>query len=403
MQIGMRARFAVAFAAVSLLGLAAGCEEEKKNESGPADAGLDAGPQAIVGGKLGEAVAAAAAGSAAARPPANAGAGPGQGQGQGQGDGPPESGVFAPGASEAVLPKATPYTLEMLGEGSEPRARLAPRIDPKAEQKRSVVIGVRSGQQQGLPSFDIELALKPEKPKDDKAKAGEGAPPPTGTAISAKVLSVLPAAMGLGGPPKELTDIVGKLKGSVIRYRLSPTNAMSELTLEPAKGADAGIAPLLDALAEAISVLNAPLPDKPVGVGAYWMVADRALWPGAKIPILRYRVFKVTKIEGEAVTFSVDTRQYAEEGVAKLSTGREDIQTTIDAFQSSGKGTLVWEPGALAPREAELTQQVQARLVPPGAPANSQQRMLLQSELTARFQPPSASASTPAPAPTPAP
>lgn len=391
MQIGMRGRLTMALAGASLLAMTAGCEEEKKQGSGPADAGLDAGSQqAVIGGKLGEAAAAAAAGNA---PKAPAGAGTGAAQG-----GPPESGVFAPGAAEAVLPKGVPYKLEMLGEGSEPRVRLAPRIDPKAEQKRQVVIGLRSAGQQGLPSFEIELAFKPDKPKDkpragdDKARAGEGADQASGgVAVTGKVVSVIPAAMGLGGPPKELTDTLGKLKGSLIRYRITPAGAPGDLTIEAAKEADAGIAPLLDALGEALTTLSTPMPDKPVGVGAYWMVADRAVWQMARIPVLRYRVFKITKIDGDAVSFSVDTRQYAEENTVRLPTGgAQDVTTTLDAFESSGKGTLVWDPGALAPRDAELQQRVQVRLVPPGSPAGSQQRMLLQSELSARFQAPAA-------------
>src|SRR5690606_18132861 len=125
-------------------------------------------------------------------PSASAGAGPAQG--------PPETGVFAPGAGEAVLPKATAYKLELLGEGSEPRALLAPKIDPKAEQKSTVLLGLRGA---NLPSIDMALDFKVEKPK----KAAEA---PPGTTVVAKVLSAVPASMSLGGPAKELTDLFGK-------------------------------------------------------------------------------------------------------------------------------------------------------------------------------------------------
>lgn len=378
MQIGMRGRLAVAIAAASLLGLAAGCDEDKKKDSGAVDAGTDDGGPPVNAGRLGAALASAAAAGA---PPPAASASAGQGQG------PPESGVFAAGAGEAALPKGTPFKMELLGQGSEPRALLAPKIDPKVEQKSSVLLGIRMGGPQGLPSIDVTLSLKVDKPKKD-AKAGEV---PAGTTVVGKVASAMPASMSLGGPAKELTDALGKLKGSTIRYRLSPANAVSDISVEVAKGAEPGLAALLDALGESASALTPPLPDKPVGVGAYWMVTDRILWQGAKIPLLRYRVFKITGIEPSgAVTLSVDTRQYAEDGVAKLPTGAQEVDTTIDAFESSGKGTLVWDPGAIAPRQAELSQRLNARLVPPGAPAGSPQRMVIQSELAARFQPPAA-------------
>jgi hypothetical protein len=379
MQIGMRGRLAACLVAL-LPGLAGGCGDDKNKESLRADAGtLDAGPaQPILGGKLGEAVAAAASGGAPGPAPSAGGA-----------QGPPESGVFAPGAGEAALPKGTPYKIELLGEGSEPRAKLVQQIDAKAEQKRSILLGLRTGGQ-GIPSVDVEIAFTVDKPKDKPPAGGEGAAQPQGVAVVAKVLSAVPASMSPGGPAKELTEAFGKLKGSVIRYQLSPANVISGLAVEPAKGVDPGLDTILQALGEAITALSAPLPDKPVGVGAYWMVADRAVGAIAKIPMLRYRVFKIAKIEQGAVSFSLDTRQYAEEPVAKLPTGQGELKVTIDALESSGKGALVWDPGALVPREAELGQRFQARAMPPDAQPGSQQRLVIQSELNVRLQLPAA-------------
>ena len=364
MHIRMRGRFAVALAALSLLGPAAGCGQDQKKDSGPVDAGVDDGGPLVNAGRLGAALASAA-------PPAKAGAGPAEG--------PPESGVFAQGAGDAVLSKSTPYKLELLGEGSEPRALLATKIDAKAEQKSAVLLGLRGA---NLPSIDMAVSFKVDKP----AKAAEA---PPGTTVVAKVLSAVPASMSLGGPEKELIELFGKLKGSTVRYQLSPANTIQDMTFELPKGAEPALVQVLESLGEAISLLTTPMPDKPVGVGAYWMVTDRLLWPGAKIPLLRYRVFKITSIEPNgAVTFSVDTRQYAEEGTVKLPQGAQEVSATLDALESAGKGTLVWDPAALAPRQGELNQRLVARVMPPGAPPGSPQRLAIQSELAVRFQPP---------------
>lgn len=380
MLIGTRGRLAVALTAVALLGLVSGCEEEKKNTA--ADAGAqDAGPQQpAVGGKLGAALASAASVSAA-RPPASAG-----------GVGPPEGGVFAPGAGVAALPKDAPHKIEVISDGAEPRAKLAAALDPKAEQKLAISVGLRMGGPQAMPNIDVEMAFKIDKSKKDKPKAGEveaAAAPAAGTPVTGKMLSATLASMSLGGPPKEVTDQLSKLKGSLVHYQLTPANTAVDFRYELAKGADPGLDAVLKSLGEALSVLTPPLPDRPVGVGAYWMVTDRAVWPGAQIPMLRYRIFKIEKIEGAAVTLSVETRQYAEEGIARVPSGDKEVTLSLDQFDSSGKGAVTWAPASLAPGSAELAQRVQGRLVPPGAQGGAQ-RMMIQAELNAKFQPPAA-------------
>ncbi|WP_050435955.1 hypothetical protein [Chondromyces crocatus] len=375
----MRGRFAGAVVVASLLGLLAGCDDKKKPETPAAESGTeeDAGLP-VNAGRLGAALASAATVGGPA-PTANAAAG----------QGPPENGIFAPGAAEAALPKSTPFKIEMLGEGSEPRVSLAPKHDAKAEQKSSVILSLRMGGGQGLPALDFGLSFKADKPKKDAAPAEA----PSGTAMRAKLTSVVPASMSPGGLPKELVDAFSNLKGSEIHYQLAANNAVSELSIELSKGAEQGLRPILDSLAEVIGLLTPALPDKPVGVGAMWMVTDRFVWPGAKIPVLRYRVFKIEKIEPNgAVSFSVDTRQYAEEALAKLPDGATERPTTLDGFESSGKGSLVWSPTGFAPSQGEIRQKLGAQFLPPNAPPGSTQRAVLQSELIGRFQVPGAPA-----------
>ncbi|MCC6551931.1 MAG: hypothetical protein IT372_02770 [Polyangiaceae bacterium] len=378
MDIGTRGRLAVALSAIALSALGAGCEGEKKSDTS-ADAGSpDAGPaQPVVGGRLGEALASAATQGA---PPATSASGP------------PETGVFAPGAATAALPRSTPHKVEVISDGAEPRTKLASALDPKAEQKLAVTLGLRMGGQQGMPNLDLEVSFKIDKPKKDKAAADAQAAP-AGSVVTGKVVSATLASMGLGGPPKEITDELAKLKGSTVRYQLSPANVAEGFQVELTKGADPGLDSVLRSLGEAISTLTPVLPDKPVGVGAYWMVTDRAIWSGAQIPMIRYRIFKIEKIEGSTISFSVDTRQYAEEGIAKIpgGPGGQELSLGLDHFDSTGKGAVTWSPASLAPADADLSQKVQARMIPPGAQgAQAGQRMVLQAELSARFRPPAA-------------
>ncbi|WP_437289972.1 hypothetical protein [Sorangium sp. So ce406] len=375
------------FAAVALAGLVAGCDGDKSKAQVAADSNaVDAGPpQPVLGGKLGAELAAAASGAPAEGRPAPGG---------GPTDGPPENGVFSPQAAAAALPKDMPYKIEVVDEGSEPRARLAPKIDPKSEQKLNITLGLRMGGPQGMPNLDLGVSLKAEKPAD-KPKEGAGAAAPAASAaptkVIAKVTSATLASMSIGGPPKELADALAKLKGSALHYDLSPANAVSNQKPELAKDADPGLQPLLAALGEAIALVTPPLPDKPVGAGAYWMVTDRAVASGAQLPVLRYRVFKIEKVEGDVVSISVDTRQYAEGADLKLPGPNGEVTLTIDRLESSGKGTLTWSPSSFAPGTADASQRLQALLVPPGGSGQpGAQRSVAQVELTAKFAAPAA-------------
>ncbi|WP_437667320.1 hypothetical protein [Sorangium sp. So ce1182] len=370
-------------AAVALAALVAGCDGDKNKAQVTVDAGaLDAGPpQPVLGGKLGEELAAAASGSPEARPA------PG-----GPTDGPPENGVFSSAAAAAALPKDVPYKIEVIDAGSEPRARLAAKIDPKSEQKVAITLGLRMGGPQGLPNLELGVSLKAEKPAD-KPKEGAEAPAAGAapTKVLAKVTSATLASLSVGGPPKELADALAKLKGSSLRYDLSPANVTSNQKIELPKDADPGLQPLVGALGEAIALVTPPLPDKPVGPGAYWMVTDRTVASGAQLPVLRYRVFKLEKVEGDRVSLSVDTRQYAEGADLKLPGPNGDVTLTIDRLDSSGKVSLTWSPSSFVPGTADASQRLQALLVPPGAAGQQNaQRSVAQVELTAKFAAPAA-------------
>ncbi|WP_438035752.1 hypothetical protein [Sorangium sp. So ce204] len=373
-------------AAVALSGLA-GCEGEKSKAQVAADAGaLDAGPALpVVGGKLGAELAEAASGSTEKKGPAAGSAA----------DGPPQSGVFSASEAAAALPKDVPYKIEVIGDGSEPRARLAPKIDPKSEQKLDITLGLRMGGPQGLPNLELGVSFKAEKPADAPKEGAAARVASTASAaptrVIAKITSATLASMSIGGPPKQLADALAKLKGSALRYELSPANVVGNVHFELSKDADPGLQPLIGALGEAITLLTPPLPDKPVGAGAYWMVTDRVVASGAQLPVLRYRVFKIEKVEGGVVSFSVDTRQYAEGADLKLPSPNGEVTMTIDRLDSSGKGTLTWSPSSFAPGVADASQRLQALLVPPGATGQqAAQRSVAQVELTAKFASPAA-------------
>jgi hypothetical protein len=321
--------------------LTSGCKDDKTVTADDAGAD-DAGSQkALLGGKLGAAVAAAESSS---RQPAAASA---------PGDGPPEAGFFPPGGADKAQPGGAPAKVEVLSDGVEPRVALV--TAPPGEQQARVLAGYRvAGQQANLPPFDFTLSIKAEKAKgkDDKPE-----PQP----IVAKIVSV--QIPGLGGKlPKELTDGLDKLKGGEIRYKLTPDGAMLDVTTSMPKDKDKGpgpeIAPLLDlamrGLVEAVTLATVPLPKKPVGVGGYWIATDRGTTFG--IDVVRYRVFKVQKIDKDQVTLSVDTRQYAVSSEIDLGAIVQNQKIVADRFDSQGKGTITWVANQTIPTSSETSQ-----------------------------------------------
>jgi hypothetical protein len=334
---------------VSVLG-ATGCDDDKKiSATAPPDsAAAEASRKPALGGKLAAAVKAA---ESAQAPPAKGGD-----------DGPPEKGIFAPGAADKVIAAGAPAKLDVLGDGAEPRVLLG-YAPSEGEQKGAVSVALRQ-QGRGAP-VEYALSLKVDKAKADKDKKADAS---AGVNVTATVSSVsLPP-----GAPKEATDQFGKLKGSEIRYALAPQGAMTGVTYVLAKGAEAGLDQALHQIVDGMSTVAPLLPPKPVGVGAYWMITDRP--SGFLVEVIRYRVFRLEKVEKDRATFSVDIRQYA----AKTEIDAGDGQKlALDGFDSSGKGKTEWTAAGLLPARAESSVRAGAQVHVQGQQAALQMEMMV--------------------------
>lgn len=353
------------------LGLAAaGCGDDKKAD---VDAGeLDAGQKQILTGKLGAAVAAAE--SARAKP------------GDAKSDnGPPETGVFEPGAADKAVPPAGPFKVEVLGEGAEPRVQLA-FAAPGDEQKATIVLVNR--QMNSLQSFEYSLAIRVDKPKDEKAKDDKKDAKKTDAArgplrVIAKVLACVPTADIRSQVPKEAIEALAKLKGSEVKYQLLD-GVVSDFSYTVAKDADPAHEGTLRALGEALSLASVPLPNKPVGKGGFWMVGDRAASSG--IDLVRYRVFRVESIEKGHAVLAVETRQYATKGDLDLPQAKGQ-KVSIDRFDSQGKGKVDWMESSFFPTQGDTSTRMQMALNVGGGAGPGAQRVMFQSEMAVKLVP----------------
>jgi hypothetical protein len=345
-----------------LVPVLAGCEDQKEKTSA-ADAGAqDAGAnQALLGGKLGEAVAAAAAPGATGAPTGRAAAGGVEGA-------PPENGIMGPVAADKAHPRGAPPKLEVLAEGSEPRVSLAPKLAAGAEQKLTFTV-TRS---QMPLTLDIAITFKIDKPKDDKKKADAKKDAPAAAAGPPGALPVVGKITGAGVTaqvevPENITKAVTTLKGSQIRFFVGPDGTTHDFTRELAKDADKDLDNELEAIIETFSTVLAPVPQKPVGVGAYWMVTDRGKTLGAEM--VRYRVFRLLSAGAEGTKLAVELRQYSTEPNLNVPTQQGGMTAlALDKFDSQGKGEVTWGPAGFLPSAAEVQAQTQALAIPPGQP-----------------------------------
>jgi hypothetical protein len=355
-------------AAALLLAVAlAACNDEKRNTSS-ADAGVpDAsanGP--VIGGKLGEAVAAAA--SAGPMEPADKPDG-----------GPPETGIFAPGSADAAQAPNGPPTLQMFSEGAGPKLPLAYTFSTGTERKATVLLQVRAAQSQLTP-LTVALVFKSEKPKDDK-KADKDKDKPADSASLPITMTIAEVkSLRGGGVGADLEN----LKDIVVRYRLTPTGTATDVAIEyPKKSSDA-IELVTGALLDAVMGMTVPLPDKPVGAGAYWMVTDRTRSSG--VDVVRYRVAKVVKIDDKTATLALDVRQYAANSGFAMPGMPKEIQVSLEKYESQGKGEVSLGPDAMLPGKGQINVVMQSFL---SSPQQQQpgQRLMIQTDVRAALSP----------------
>jgi hypothetical protein len=325
-------------AAMLLAFALAACEDDKRTNSS-ADAGLpDASTAApVLEGRLGKAFAAAA--SAAPPEPAK----------DGVAGGPPKKGIYAPGAADEAHAPNAPPKLQLFAEGSDPKLPLSYTIALGAERKATVLLQVRAGQS-ALTPLTVNLVFKSEKPKDEKkpAKDDKDKPAePLGLPVTVKIAEAKPLRGGdLGANLENLKDVV-------VRYRLMANGVPTDMAIEYPKKSSEEIELLTGALTDVLLGMTVPVPDKPVGVGAYWMVTDRARSSG--VDVVRYRVAKVVKIDDKTATLSLDVSQYAANTTLGLPGLPKEAQISLDEYVSQGKGEISVGPDPFLPSKGQLS------------------------------------------------
>jgi hypothetical protein len=347
----------------------AGCEDKPSETKASGDAAVQEGP--VVDPDLAEAMKSASTKKKGARTENDSESG----------SGPPQSGIFEPGAADAELRKGAPPKITLGSEGSAPRVQFA-GAQPATGWKRngSVDLSIRAGRNQ-LPVITADLAFEAVKPKPVKpAEPAGGADASAGAPIVAKIVKagVAPGQAGAA----ELGGALAKLKGSRVGFRVLPSGASDDFSLDLANAAAKDLDSLLRPLSEVLAAVTMPFPDKPVGKDAFWMITSRETVMG--VDVVSYRMVRLEELNGDVATLSLSIKRYAASSELALPGVPPDAK--LEQFQSVAEGKLeVVASATLLPSSGNLRQTLVAMLTPP-AGTDPSQRLSAQTGADATFR-----------------
>jgi len=103
---------------------------------------------------------------------------------------------------------------------------------------------------------------------------------------------------------------VSKLKGGSHRV-LRRLRRLGLAATKPSlpKGVAGDLSMWLETLRDTLALVTLPMPDKNVGVGAYWMVTSREGVLG--LDMVTYRLVKLEDVKDGVATLSVNTKRYS--------------------------------------------------------------------------------------------
>jgi hypothetical protein len=295
----------------------------------------------------------------------------------GQPGGPPPTGIFAPGEADKEAAKGSAPKLELGSEGSEPKVSLQPATAPESKLAGNIEVSVQQGQQGGgLPiAFGVELS-------GQKLKEGEG--PAGASKVTVRVTSAKVSVPGVG---KDIEADIAKLKGTRLDYVLLPDGTGQNYKLELPKTVAPDLAAWAESLKDAIALVTLPVPSKPVGAGAYWMVKSREGVLG--LDMVTYRLAKVEAVKDGVVTLNLSTKRYSASPALELPGLPPGVPKEMSEFQSASEGRLEYKAGRSFPLGGDITSALAVGLGaapagPPGQP-RQQQGIMIQSRAVLSF------------------
>jgi len=358
-------RCAQIFSVLGLTGvLLAGCEKHESQEATEKPSASDAGVSKVADDpELARAVASVAASK------------PGSGSSNPSADGPPATGIFAPGAADKAMAKGAPAVVTLGSDGSAPRVQLSAVPKPGSKRSGSIEVATQADPRQGAIPISLALTIEAQKPKTEGDAGALSATP-----VVAKVTN---ATINAPGVPADIAASVAKLKGSRVDYLVNADGSGSGFHAEVTKGVDPAFREAVQSLSDTLVLLTLPVPSKPVGVGAFWMVTTRDSVSG--LDVVTYRMVKVEKIDGSSVSLNLSTKRYAASSAFDVEGLPPDAPHVMSEFHSGTDGNLTLNASDAFPKSGQLDSVLAAALGAADPTTKQRPTVQLQSRATIAF------------------
>jgi len=289
--------------------------------------------------------------------------------------GPPENGVYAPGAADKELKVGDPPKFVMGLQGSTPQVQLnPPPAKPAKRLEGKVEVAIQTGPRSAMPTIELGLSVEPPPEKTEPATPGP-------LELFVKATSAKLAADQPGQLPPGADKQIGKLRGS--RFKLEVTNNSGHVTaLEPAKDVDESLQLVLRSASDAFALTMQPVPTVPVGKDGFWMIESRETYAG--MDAIVWRMYKVKEAKPDGVMLEVNVKRLVSAG----QLGMPGIPPHhVEEFNNTVIGQIEVLPSDTSSIHADLTETIIAALAPEGAAAMAQaqgQRMAMQMQIKTR-------------------
>ena len=128
-------------------------------------------------------------------------------------NGPPPDGIFAPGVADKRHPKGAPTTVDMVGDGDEPRITLHRRAGRDAHVSYGPA-AIELAMQMGPRMVDAHRRLRPDaRPRQEGRRRPDW--------LVADIKNASPAKEQLGELPPGTDKVIASLEGSQLRLKLT--------------------------------------------------------------------------------------------------------------------------------------------------------------------------------------
>lgn len=263
----------------------------------------------------------------------------------------PKNGILGAAAADKIIKVGSKPMVKLLGEGSEPREKLAYMLDKGSkaplQMSMDMTMSMKMAGQSIPPTAVPQMVMGLDMSVADKNGAGD-----------AKIDALL-SSVGLSpkGPTQEMMaeqirpQIEG-MKGLTMGYWVSPAGFVRDVKLDVPAGFPPQAQQMLSGMNQSFESMVAPLPDKAIGIGASWEVVTRIVSSGADL--VQFAVYTLKERNGTKASLDIVVKQLAAKETINAPGMPAGASAKLTAFSSQGAGSNRIDMKMIAPDTGKM-------------------------------------------------